>query len=69
MTGRCGSSITGARCDTSSMEEAAAVFGPSSHKKQFPPISSVINSGGVLADAMFASQSAGKGVLLIWQYI
>ena len=61
MTGRCGSSLTAGRCDTSNMEEAAAVFGPSTDKQRVPLISGVINCGGVLADAVLASQSAGKG--------
>ena len=36
------------------------MFVPCSYKKQYSPISGVINSGGVLADAVLASQSAGS---------
>ena len=59
MAGKCGSSITAGRCDTASSEETAAVFGPSPYMQQGPPISGIIHSGGVLADAVLASQSAG----------
>ena len=60
MAGKCGSSITAGRCDTANSEEAAAVFGPNSYEQEVPPISGIIHSGGVLADAVLASQSSGK---------
>lgn len=59
MSGKCASSIRAARCDTASSEEVAAIFGSNSRKQGVPPISGVIHSGGVLADAVLASQSAG----------
>ncbi len=48
-----------ARCDTSSAEEAAAVLKPS---KGLPELTGLLNCGGVLADAVLSSQSAGKSV-------
>ena len=60
MDGRCASSITAARCDTASIEEAAAVFGPAARKQGVPPVTGVVLSGGVLADAVLASQTAGE---------
>jgi hypothetical protein len=35
------------------------VFGPGTRKQRVPPVTRVIYSGGALADAMLASQTAG----------
>ena len=57
--GRCAAAITAARCDTGSAEEVAAVMGPQSRARGTPLVTSVLVSGGVLADAVLASQTAG----------
>ena len=59
VSGRCAACVTATRCDTASADEAAAVLGAQARHKGLPPITSVINSGGVLADAILASQTAG----------
>ena len=45
-----------AKCDTSSAEEAAAVLKPA---KALPELQGLLNCGGVLADAVLSSQTAG----------
>lgn len=47
--------LTMARCDTACMAEVAAVLAPVSGQ---PAVQGIINSGGVLADAMIPSQTA-----------
>lgn len=46
-----------ARCDMSSAEEAAAVLRPT---KLLPELQGLLNCGGVLADAVLSSQTAGQ---------
>ena len=46
-----------AKCDTSSAEEAAAVLKPTKH---LPELQGLLNCGGVLADAVLSSQTAGQ---------
>ena len=36
------------------------MFGPAARKQGVPPVTGVIHSGGVLADAVLASQTAGE---------
>lgn len=67
--GTCGASVTAVRCDTSAAEEAEAVFGPSARHVGVPPITSTVNSGGVLADAVLASQTAGIFFILRQKYL
>lgn len=59
VSGRCAAAVTAARCDTASADEAAAVLGAGARRAGVPPITSIINSGGVLADAILSSQTAG----------
>ncbi len=59
VSGRCAACVTAVRCDTASADEAAAVLGSGARRLGVPPITSVINSGGVLADAILTSQTAG----------
>ncbi len=59
VSGRCAACVTATRCDTASTDEAAAVLGAGARRVGVPPITSVINSGGVLADAILTSQTAG----------
>ena len=58
-SGRCAAAVTAARCDTGSAEEVAAVMGPLSRARGAPLVTSVLVSGGVLADAILAAQTAG----------
>jgi hypothetical protein len=59
VAGSCGASVSAARCDASAAEEAAAVLGAPARRAGVPPTTSFVNSGGVLADAVLASQTAG----------
>jgi hypothetical protein len=59
VSGRCAAAVTAARCDTASADEASAVLGAGARRAGVPPITSIINSGGVLADAILSSQTAG----------
>jgi hypothetical protein len=47
------------RCDTGLASEAGAALTPAT-LRGLPPVLGLINSGGVLADAIFMSQTAGK---------
>ena len=60
VSGRCAACVTAVRCDTASADEVAAVLGAGARRVGVPPITSIINSGGVLADAILASQTAGE---------
>ena len=59
MAGEYTSSITATQCNTSYRDEAASILGPLSRTRGGQPITSIIHSGGVLADATLASQTAG----------
>ncbi|KAK9803996.1 hypothetical protein WJX72_011444 [[Myrmecia] bisecta] len=59
VSGRSAACVTITRCDTASTEEAAAVVTGLRRVKGKPRVQGVINCGGVLADAVIASQTAG----------
>ena len=59
VSGRCAACVTAARCDTACADEAAAILGAGARRVGVPPITGIINSGGVLADAILSSQTAG----------
>ena len=54
MNGSYAGLITAAHCDTASAVEVAAVLAPNSGH---PPLEGIINSGGILADALILSQT------------
>lgn len=53
-------SVTVPRCDTGSQDEVGSVLDRLTRKRQPQHIAGVINSGGVLADGMIASQTPGE---------
>jgi nicotinic acid phosphoribosyltransferase len=65
IAGRCAAAVTAVRCDTGSAEEVAAVVGACARRRGVPPVTSVLVSGGVLADALLPSQTAGMRTLCI----
>jgi 3-oxoacyl-(acyl-carrier-protein) synthase/NAD(P)-dependent dehydrogenase (short-subunit alcohol dehydrogenase family)/acyl carrier protein len=56
-----GACVVMCRCDTASIEETAACLsGNDCQSSDMPAVHAVYNSGGILSDAMFASQSASS---------
>lgn len=53
-------SVTIPRCDTGSRDEVGSVFERLTRKREPRHIAGIINSGGVLADGMIASQTPGE---------
>jgi len=56
-----GACVVMCRCDTASIEETAACLSANDRRpSDIPAVHAVYNSGGILSDAMFASQSASS---------
>ena len=55
MSGRYGGLVTVARCDTACAAELTDMLAPA---PGVPPVHGVINSGGMLADAVISKQTA-----------
>ena len=55
MSGRYSGLVTVARCDTASGADVADVLAP---EPGAPPVQGIVNSGGVLADAVISKQTA-----------
>ena len=60
MPGSFGAASTVAmRCDAATAEDAAAAVGAPARRHRRPSVSGILGSGGVLADAVLGSQTAG----------
>ncbi len=55
MSGGYGGVVTAARCDTACGADVADILAPQSGA---PPVQGIVNSGGVLADAVISKQTA-----------
>jgi acyl transferase domain-containing protein/NADPH:quinone reductase-like Zn-dependent oxidoreductase/acyl carrier protein/NAD(P)-dependent dehydrogenase (short-subunit alcohol dehydrogenase family) len=56
-----GACVVMSKCDTASLEDTAACLSASVHQpSEMPAVHAVYNSGGILSDAMFASQSSSS---------
>ena len=55
ISGSYGGLVTVSRCDTASAADVADVLAPG---RGVPPVQGIVNSGGVLADAVISKQTA-----------
>ena len=54
-------------CDASAAEDAAAAVGAPARRLAHPGVTGILGSGGVLADAVLGSQTAGAWLSTEWQ--
>lgn len=59
MQGRCSAEVAAVRCDSALQEELAALTGRLARSRGCPGIAGIVNSGGVLSDAILSAQTAG----------
>ena len=59
MAGKYAGIITATQCNTSYRDEAASILGSLSRVRGSQPITSIVHSSGVLADATLPFQTAG----------
>lgn len=69
LQGTCSAEITSHRCDSAAREEVAALAAAYCRRGRCPGIGGVINSGGVLSDAVLAAQTAGGQHFIVWSRI
>ena len=62
LAGACTAEVTASRCDSALREEVQGVTAALARSRDCPGIAGVINSGGVLSDAVLAAQTAGEPV-------